>query len=168
MRRDRILSWAAVLSILGASAFAVDAGIACHLAERERDGVVLRVEEAHRLLVRHPEVFGRAAGIQETLPLKGLLQEVATREGVAVGFLSETERDAGQGRRERQAAARLVGAEHGKLVRMLVDLEARGGGARVKELHLRPSKDVTAIYEEVEIVFARDYPAKLAAGGTKP
>jgi hypothetical protein len=149
-------SWAAISLVMAAAWFAADRAFQAVVRERERDLTVSKLVEARTLMARHPELFKEEnpspAGL---VPLKPLLQEAGTKHGLLVGFLSESEKDAGKGRRECQVSARLVRAPHAKLVHFLADLEGRGSGALVKEIHLRPSKEVSDIYEEAEIVYAR-------------
>ena len=165
MTAGRLSSWMMILGLLGAAWFAVDRGISARLRERERDQAAQKLTEARTLLARHPELFktGTSPGATD-VALKTLLQNSGTTHGLLVGFLSESEKEAGKGKREKQVSARLVRPPHDKLVRFLADLEARGSGALIREIHLRPSKDTSDIYEEAEIVYSR-VTAAPATGG---
>lgn len=150
MKAKRTWTWAVLLLVLGSAAFAADRAFSARLAAGRRDAFVARLAQAALLADRQgeaPKAMGEGS-------LKALVQELATREGLSIAFLSEGEKEAGKGKRERQVSVRLVGAEHAKLVGFLAELEGRGGGAVVKELHLRPSKDLTAIYQDAELVLA--------------
>jgi hypothetical protein len=165
MTTSRMASWAMILGVAGAAWFAVDQGVSARLRELERDRAVQKLSEARTLLTRHAELFtvGASPAAGEA-PLKALLQDSGTKHGLLVGFLSESEREAGKGKREKQVSARLVRPPHEKLVRFLADLESRGSGAVVKELHLRPSKEASDTYEETEVVYARVFAAPAAGG----
>ncbi len=145
---------AAVLMI-GGLGFAIERGIACAAVRDVRRAAVRELEEAIQLTARHPGAFGDQAPVAADAPLKSLAQEVAAKHGVAVAFLSESEREADGGRRERQVIVRLTHPAHRKLVGFLGELESRGGGARIKEIHVRPSSSKSDHYEEAEVVVSR-------------
>jgi hypothetical protein len=162
--RSKIAAWAIVLSFLGSGWYAAESILSCRLQSGERDRFVAKLAEAEALLARHPDIFTRNAVATGDLPLKSILQDSSTKHGLQLGFLTEAEKEAGKGRREKQVSARLVRASHDKFIPFLAELEARGTGAVVRELHLRPSKDQSAVYEEAEVVFTRVY----SASGGKP
>jgi hypothetical protein len=155
MNRGRIVTWTVLAALLGSGWFAVESLLALQLRDRERERVVGRLVEARTLIARNPELFAADPRPASDLALKGLIQEAAARQGLQVGFLSETEKESGKGRREKQVSARLVRAPHAKLVPFLADLESRGQGALVKELHFRPTKELSDHYEDVEVLLAR-------------
>jgi hypothetical protein len=119
-------------------------------SRREED-----LRRAVRLACDRPELFGERGSSLNLKPLKALVQEAAAQCQVAIGFVSESEREVERDRQERQVMLRLVGTAHGNLVRFLGHLEKEGGGARLRELHLRPSKEVTDLYDEAEIVLVK-------------
>jgi hypothetical protein len=156
MKPQRLLSWTLILSLLGGGWFATEEWLAAETRLRERDLAISTLSEARMLFARHPELFQGSGGFfGSEVALKALLQESSTQHGLQLGFLSEADKEAGKGKRERQVSARLVRAPHGSLIPFLADLEARGAGAVIKELHLRPSKDVSGTYEDAEVVFSR-------------
>lgn len=164
MRRLARAAWVLVLlGPLGAGWFALRSAMAAEAARSSKDSAFRDLRDAKRLTGLHS--FGGTLGRSGPLPLKTLVQEAAQTGGITVAFLSESERDLGMGRREKQILARLVQAEHGKLVPFLARLEEEGGGAMVKEIHLRPSKNATAFYEEAEIVLSH---LSESNGGPKP
>jgi len=156
MNNSRLSSWTLIGMVLSAGWFAADRGFSAFVRERERDQSLSKLIEARTLVTRHPEIF-KEDGMRQggNQPLKPLLQESGTKHGLLVGFLSESEKEAGKGKRESQVSARLIRTPHEKLVRFLADLETRGSGALVKEIHLRPSKEVSDTYEDAEIVYSR-------------
>lgn len=162
--RSKLAGWVLIFSLLGSGWYAVESALSSRLRSAERDRFVGRLSEAQALLDRHPDLFRGISVSAGDLPLKTILQDSSTKHGLQLGFLTEADKEAGKGRREKQVSARLVGAPHEKLVPFLAELEARGGGSVVREIHLRPSKDQTALYEEAEVVFARVY----AVPGGKP
>lgn len=155
MTKRRLFVWTALFALLGAGWFAVEGFLRMQARARERDEVVRKLVEARSLIARHPAIFERDAKPAADIALKSLVQEAATKHGLTVGFLAESEKEAGKGKRERQVSARLVRAPHSRIVPFLAELEGRGEGAIVKELHLRPSKDLSDTYEDAEIILAR-------------
>ncbi len=151
----RIIAAGVAAAVAGAGILVLGEYVAFARALAARDSSSWRLAEAQRIVDRHPQAFGsaRAAGVE--VSLKTVVQEAAGKHGVPIASLSEVEREAGKGRRERHVVTRLVRAEHPKLVAFLSDLEEKGGGAKVKELHLRPSKDQTRVYEEAEVTLSR-------------
>lgn len=146
----------AVFAVAAAAGFAADRRAAAASARAEREDTQRRLEKAVALAGEHPNAFGsRSAPAARDAALKSLAQEAATGRDVNLAYLSESDRDSDKGRRERQVIVRLVNADHANLVLFLQDLEARGGGARIKELHVRPSKNIPDAYEEVEVVLSR-------------
>jgi hypothetical protein len=145
------------LLVAGAGGFAADRGFSARTARAEREEAQGQLEKAVKLAAEHPRVFGPEAVVHPAgdSTLKTVAQETATSRQVTIGFLSESERDADKGRRERQVIIRLVNAGHPNLIRFLQDLESHGGGARVKEIHVRPSREVPDAYEEAEIVLSK-------------
>lgn len=140
--------------LAGAAAFATERGLAWAAAREARLAAHREIEDALRLAARHPNAFGIQAAPGES-SLKSLAQETAARRGLQIGALSESERELDRGRRERQVVVRVVDAPHAELVRFLDDLEAQGAGAKVKEIHLRPSETRNGAYEEAEVVVSR-------------
>jgi hypothetical protein len=148
-----------MLAGLVVAAAAVVAGerlVAARAACSEREEVQLRLRKAVLLAGEHPASFGPgAAPAGADASLKTLVQESAATHSVTIGYLSENDRDLEKGRRERQVVVRLTQASHPNLVLFLQELETKGAGARVKELHVRPSRDAADAYEEAEILLAR-------------
>jgi len=140
--------------LAGAAAFATERGLAWIAAREARKAAHLEIEDALRLAARHPTAFGMQVTAGES-PLKSLAQETAVRRGLHIGALSESERELDRDRRERQVVVRVIDAPHAEFVRFLDDLEAQGAGARVKEIHLRPSETRNGAYEEAEVVLSR-------------
>jgi len=165
MTRTRAEIWVLILLVLAGGWYAAEGALGAHLRSAERDRFLARLSEAQTLFARHPDLFQGGPGAPAgDLPLKSVLQAASQKHGLQLGFLSEADKEAGKGKREKQVSARLVRAPHAKLVPFLADLEAVGAGSVVKELHLRPSKDLSDVYEEAEVVFSRAY----TTPGAKP
>jgi hypothetical protein len=144
------------LAVAAAAGVAVDRAAAARSARDEREEAQRQLEKAVALAAQHPRAFGaRSALPAREAGLKSLAQETATERNVTIGYLSETERDADKGCRERQVIIRVVNVGHANLVLFLQDLENRGGGARIKEIHVRPSREIVDTYEEAEIVLSK-------------
>lgn len=158
-----VLSLAALAAAAGG--FSADRYAAARQAREEREEAQAALEKAVKLAADHPRAFGVHAitPVAGESALKTLAQEFATSRSVTIGYLTESERESDKGRRERQVLIRLVNAGHPNLILFLQDLESRGGGAKVKEIHVRPSRDVADAYEEAEIVVS-----KLAPEEKKP
>jgi hypothetical protein len=161
------MKMALVLSLAGvilATVFAVERAASAVLLERERTAAARDLAAAADLAKRHPRLFERASGTESDTSLKAFVQESAAKREVTIGFLSESEREMERGRRELQVLVRLTQARHGNLVRFLGDVEEEGAGARVREIHVRPSREDSQVYEEAEIVLAK----AVAARAEKP
>jgi hypothetical protein len=151
----------AALGVVAAAAGASNRYAAAAAARAGREEVQQALVKAVALAAEHPRAFGPdAAAPMGDSSLKALAQEAAASRGVSLGYLSESERETDKGRRERQVLLRLVNAAHPNLVLFLQDLETRGGGAKVKELHLRPSREIPDAYEEVEVVLSKTVAAQ--------
>ena len=148
------------LAVAAAGGFAADRYSAARTAREERDEAQRALEKAVRLAAEHPRAFGPHAVAPSSgeSGLKTLAQEFATSRNVTIGYLTESERESEKGRRERQMIIRLVNAGHPNLILFLQDLENRGGGAKVREIHVRPSREITDAYEEAEIVVSKFAP----------
>jgi len=156
MSASRWMTWLFLSAPIGAGWFAVAELLSARAAGTERESWVRKVSEAKVLLSRHPDVFKPTASrTPSDVSTKAIFQESSVRHGLQLEFLSEAERDGGKGKRERLLSARFVRAPHDKLVLFLGEVEARGGGAFLKEIHLRPSKEVSDLYEEAEVVLSR-------------
>jgi hypothetical protein len=123
--------------------------------ERERESAERDLDQALRLIAQHPALFRSDLAGGGNGELKGIAQESASQRGVAIGYLSESEREVEKGRRERQVVIRLTNAPHPNLVLFLQELERRGAGCKVKEVHVRPSQEIPDAYEEAEIVLTK-------------
>jgi hypothetical protein len=146
----------AALAVASSGGVAIDRYGAARAARADREDLERQLRKAETLAATNPCAFGPnvpAPGKDATL--KGLAQEAAAGRALTIGYLSEGEREAEKGRRERQVIVRLVNAAHPNLILFLRDLETRGGGAPVKEIHVRPSREVQDAYEEAEIVLSK-------------
>jgi hypothetical protein len=161
MRTDRIVLVLSVLVVLGAGAFATDRYLAARVARQDRESAQRDVEAAALLISKHPQSFGFKGTTSEEGSLKTTAQESAARHGVTIGYLAENERDTEKGRREHQVNLRVANAPHSNLVHFLQELERLGAGAWVKEIHVRPSREVADAYEEAEIVLSKSSAATL-------
>jgi hypothetical protein len=154
-----VLTFAALL-LAAAGGFAADRCSAARQAREEREEAQRSLEKAVKLASEYPRAFGphAVAPVAGESGLKTLAQEFATSRSVTIGYLTESDRESDKGRRERQMIIRLVNAGHPNLVLFLQDLESRGGGAKIKEIHVRPSRDIPDAYEEAEVVVSRFAP----------
>jgi hypothetical protein len=155
MKRPGLPLALAALALLGSALLAADRFSSAQATRERREEAARDLARAMELSNRHPRAFGAQASAESDSALKTLVQESAKNRGVTIGFLSESERDAEKGRRERQVLVRLVNADHRNVVFYLQDLEEHGSGAKVKELHLRPSRDQVDAYEEAELVLSK-------------
>lgn len=156
MKNPAVVLAFAALAVCAAAGYAADRFAAARSAREEREQAQDLLQKAVALAAEHPRAFGPdAAAPTGDSSLKTLTQEAAAGRNVAIGYLSESEREAEKGRRERQVLVRLVNAGHPNLVLFLQDLEHRGGGAKIKELHVRPSREIPDAYEEVEVVLSK-------------
>lgn len=112
----------------------------------------VQLEEAQRMATAYPDAFGNRA---EEVNLKATVQAAVARQGISVTYLSESEKDLGKNLREYSVLTRAVNVPHAKLVTFLAELEAKGGGAHIKEIHLKPSKSHSEVYEEAETVVSK-------------
>ena len=93
-----------------------------------------------------------------------MVRKAGASNGVQIAFLSETEKQDPGGGSHREVAARIVRAEHSKLVAFLGSLQGPASrGAILREIRLTPSKKITGVYEEAEIVLVS--PSLPQAGG---
>jgi len=149
----------AVLAVCIAAGIAADRMAVASSARREREAARESLRRAAALLVEHPQVFGPGASSRTGgVSLKTLVEEAARIRNVSLGYLSETQRETDRGPQERQVLIRLLNAVHSNVVFFLQDLETRSCGARIKELHLRPSRVLPDTYEEVEVVVSKGVP----------
>ena len=155
MRRTALVLASALLVLLGSAAFAVERGLAASRSREAREAAVAELAETLALAAKHPGAFGGPAPKAGESALKTLAQQASARRSLTLAYLSESEREAEKGRVERQVTLRLVAPGHAALVGLLQDLERDGAGARVKEIHVRPSPERSDLYEDAEIVLAR-------------
>jgi hypothetical protein len=155
MKSARIVLALCVLGILGAGLFAADRYAKARVIRQDRENAEGELGRALGLVSGHPALFGPHGTRSDPGSLKALAQESATRRGVTIGYLSENEREADKGRRERQVIIRIANAPHSSLVLFLRELEGGGTGAWIKELHVRPSREIADAYEETEVVLSK-------------
>jgi len=162
-----ILALVVVLSaVVAAGAFAFHRYDTFRGIRRTRELVEAELEAAVHLARQQPRSFGREAPtIANPAGLKTLAENLASRRSVTIGYLSESERELEKGHSERQVVIRVINVPHASLVRFLSELEEQGAGAKVKEIHLRPSRDLPETYEESEVVLSKVY---TIAGRDKP
>lgn len=154
MRSRSLISGFIVAALIGAGIFAFERFMALDEARAAHALRMEELDEARHLVHSHPEAFGVNSAASAKTDLKGLVQQSSSRNGVVLMYLSETERDAGEKIKERNVVARAVNVPHAKLVAFLADLENRGGGARIKEIRLKPALDRSDVYQEAETVLA--------------
>jgi hypothetical protein len=142
------------LAFIAASAFAINRYVALDEARCAATESKEQILEAQRLMNAHPEAFGDRSGNPAKSDLKRLVLDSGARNGIALRYLTETERDAGEKVHERDVLSRMINVPHDKLVLFLADLEANGSGARIKEIRLKPASDKSNVYQEAETVLA--------------
>ncbi|MCK6498651.1 MAG: hypothetical protein L6Q38_04135 [Nitrospira sp.] len=145
-----------LLAAVSAAAFAVDRYLAFAKGEAELEERIAALQDAKEIYQQASGAFGAATAPTEDLPLKPLVQKAGAEAKVRLNYLSETEKDLGKGVHERSVVARTSDVPHATLVAFLAALEARGDGARIKELRLKPSKTQSGIYQDAECVLARN------------
>ena len=111
--------------------------------------------KAKQLYSANPHLFGTSD--KSKIELKVLVQEASARTGVSLSFLTETEKEIGDGIKEKNVQCRAVNVPQAKLVSFLADLESRSGGARIKELRLKPAAEQSDVFQEAESVLAVRY-----------
>jgi hypothetical protein len=155
-KRPTLVLGLAALTFLSGAGFAADRWAAARAARGAREEAEGCLEKATALARKYPRVFGPLPSPSARgSSIKVLAQEFAASRNVTLGYLSESEREGEKGRRERQVILRLMDAPHPNLVRFLEDLEGRSGGAKVKEIHIRPSREIPDAYQEAEIVLSK-------------
>lgn len=154
-RNRRVAVMVVATSVLAAGAFALSRYRAYGQTEVVLQQRVQELARADRAWREHPTALsGASAG--PGVELKTLVQEGSLRHGVSVVQLSESTRDCGSGHREQSVVARMTDVPQASLVSFLWEVEQRGEGTRVKELHLRPAKQGLGRLES-EVVFVRRY-----------
>ncbi len=143
-----------VICLLGVSVFTGSRYAEYDAARTQLDESRALLHEAQSLTNSHPEAYGANAAGGAKLDLKQLVQESGARNGISILYLSENERDAGESVRERIVLTRAVNVPHQQLVAFMADLESQGGGARIKEIRIKPKGDKADTYQEAEIVLA--------------
>jgi len=84
--------------------------------------------------------------------MKKLIQERSAKNGIRLGYLSESGGDAGRGFREKALTMRFGNVKHASLVTFLAEIERMGEGATFKEIKLRPSDKLDGCYASAECV----------------
>jgi len=153
VKSSSFVSAIVALLLLGAALFAMDRYVRMEQAHQDLNLRNEELDEARRLLRTFPDTFVNT-GTDSPVDLKTIIQQSSARNGIAVMYLSETERDAGEKIKERSVIARLVNVPHQKLVTFLQELEQESRGARIKELRLKPSANRSDVYQEAESVLA--------------
>ncbi len=153
-RGSRAFTWLVLICFLAAAAFAVDRFLAMQTANAQSESARADLERAGKVLHRHPGSFVDPEGGDGTSRLKKLIQERSAQNGIRLGYLSESDGDAGKGFREKRLTMRFANVEHAPFVAFLADLEQMGGGATVQELKLRPSDRQAACYKSVECILS--------------
>jgi hypothetical protein len=154
MRNTVILPIVSIVSVLLACGFAIERYGSMGEARAASTTAMEQVSKAQEMAWEHPEAYGVNANQGAKTDLKRMVQEAGARNGVSLLYLSETERDAGDSVRERNVMSRLVNVPHAKLVAFLADLESKGGGARIKEIRIKPALDRSDVYQEAEAILA--------------
>ena len=154
MTKALLLPLLVVACLIGVSIFTVSRYAEYDAAQSQLEESRALIQEAQSLASNHPDAYGANASGGTKLDLKQLVQESAAGNGISILYLSETERDAGESIRERNVLTRAVNVPHQQLIAFMAELEARGGGARIKEIRIKPKGDKTDTYQEAEIVLA--------------
>lgn len=156
MKSNAFILTLAALAVAAGAGFALDRAAFARVSRADREEVQRQLDKVQALAAQHRKAFGAGAVISARPEgLKTLAQETAAQRQVTIAHLSESDREADKGGRERQVMVRLTNVLHANLVFFLQDLEARGGGAKVKEIHLRPSRELPDAYDESEIILSR-------------
>ncbi|MBI3828865.1 MAG: hypothetical protein HY291_05080 [Planctomycetes bacterium] len=154
MSRPRALPALSFILVLAAALFAVERYSVYAPLRAELTLRGAQIDEARRIAAAYPEAFGPKAASAAPANLKEIVQAAAARRSIPVTYLNESEKDLSKDVLETSVAARAVNVPHANLVAFLGDLESRGGGARIKEIRLKPAKEKSGQYDEAEIVYA--------------
>lgn len=142
------------VAFAAASIFAIERYVAVSAQQAEIQKLRESLNGAKHLAADHPGAFRNAATPAGRASMKSLFQDASNRHGITVAYISEAVRDAGDKIKERTVTARATNVPHAKLVALLSDLETLGGGARVKEIRVKPAAVGNGIYQEVESIVA--------------
>ncbi|MBE7461896.1 MAG: hypothetical protein HS116_00255 [Planctomycetes bacterium] len=158
MKRSRAAVLAASVVLTLSAAWALDRYGALS-AEKERfEARVQELGTARKLLTLYPQALSGGGARLDPPALKSLVQQRGAKHGIALVYLTESDKEAGKGLRERQVVARGVGVPHTKWVAFLAEIESAGSGATFKELRLKPSTTENGVYSEAEAVLAYRWP----------
>lgn len=160
----RFSSMLMLLVLVASALFAVDRYLAFDQRRSEFTNRTAELQEAKTIYRQAPESFGGAVGPAEDRPLKPLVQAASNQNRIRLNYLSETEKELGKGVRERSVIARTTNVPHAALVAFLAEVEAKGGGARIKEIRLKPSPTQSGVYQDAECVVSRNRVAESTAG----
>ena len=165
MNRSPLLPILLMLSFLLCAFFVIDRYLAMRNAETAFNDAVDDISQIQITIGKYPDVFGPKPKLAST-PLKPLVQEASSHNGVTLAFLTETEKEIDEGVSERSVLYRANNVEQGKLVKFLCELEQRGEGARLKELRLKPSSERSGVFQEAEGVLSLRSLSKSSANST--
>jgi hypothetical protein len=151
---QRLPTILALAALAGAFFFALDRYAAAGATHDAMQSALDGIADCERMAKSHPGAFGKG-GTPIDVALKPLVQEASARQSINLSYLSEIEKDVEGGARERSVYARAANVPHDRLVALLCELEARGGGAKIKEINLTISKENGGVYAEVNTVLSK-------------
>lgn len=151
----------ATLLFVGAALFALDRYWAYASARDEFTTTEKDLIVAQDMLKRHAQAFVDKPADAPNVSLKAVVQQLGRKHRMNLVYLTEVEKEAGKGVRERNVITRVSKVAHGDLARFLSDVESKGSGIRIKEIQLKPSKTESGVYATAECVVVK----RVASGG---
>ncbi len=152
MNRIALGGLATIILVACATVFAAFKYVAMADARAQMELKSGQLENAKAMLQKNRGAF--AGGGQNFTPaaLKNLVQQSSAQHGVTIIYLNDNEKEIGEKVHECNVVWRAVNVKHSNLVLHLADLEARAGGAKIREIRLKPSPFISDVYAEAETV----------------
>lgn len=151
--KQRLPTLLVAIAIILTATFALKKYLDFAAARAELTEKIGRLEDANAVYLQNSLIFSNS--VRPAAPeLKLLVQSSSTRNGVLLSYLTEMDKDVGEKVREHNVICRAINVSQPKLVKFLAELEAQGGGAKIKELRLKPAADRFDCYQEVDVVIS--------------
>jgi hypothetical protein len=139
--------------LIAAMAYAANRCVTIYALETRVDSKRELLSSA-AIAAKRIRLMSKEQSIQSSDQLKKIIYQCSANNGVALAYVTDFDREAGENIREQSVLCRATNVQQSALIIFLAQAEQMAGNAKVKEVRLKQSLEKPDRFQDVEIVIA--------------